>query len=247
MFEVSYVLPDTLGGDPAGRERLARVAGCDLVEVAIGDAPPPSLPWILRAASVDEDGRDLPRWHDRAWTSAFIAGLARIAGRPPAAVVIEPGSEWNRPSDIIQAIASIHEGLSSGLWMGPTVLVATCDEQSIPDGAAVAELWDHVIHRFPDLALHAGIALDASAFYAATRTRMAQELALVPPDALRYVRVHVHGKKPDLADPLPWRSIFDLVRRAPGAVLIAPAVEDQAALEPAILFCMVSLQSRAFT
>ena len=76
---------------------------------------------------------------------------------------------------------------------------------------------------------------------------MTAELALVPPGALRYVRLHTRGRKPDLGEPLPWRAVFGLVRRAPGTVLIAPAVEDPAALEPAILFCMVSLQGRAFT
>ena len=76
---------------------------------------------------------------------------------------------------------------------------------------------------------------------------MTAELALVPPDALRYVRLHTRGQKPDLGEPLPWRAVFGLVRRAPGTVLIAPAVEDPTALEPAILLCMVSLQGRAFT
>lgn len=247
MADVSYVLPDTLPGEPAEREAFACRCGCDLVEVAAGDAPPPALPWLLRAASTDEDGRDRPRWHDRAWTAVFVANAAGPADRAPAAVVIEPGDEWSRPADLVRAIALIHDGLLVRFGEAPAVLVANRSEQSLPDGAALAGFWDHLRRHAPDLAPHAGIALDAPEFYAATRTRMTAELALVPPDALRYVRLHTRGRKPDLGEPLPWRAVFGLVRRAPGTVLLAPAVRDPAALEPAILFCMVSLQGRAFT
>ncbi len=127
------------------------------------------------------------------------------------------------------------------------ILVANRAEQSLSDGAAIADFWDHLLRHAPGLAPYAGIALDAPEFYAATRTRMTAELALVPPGALRYVRLHTRGRKPDLGEPVPWRAVFGLVRRAEGTVLIAPAVEDPTALEPAILFCMVSLQGRAFT
>lgn len=247
MADVSYVLPDTLRGEPAERETFALRSGCDLVEVAVGDTPPPALPWLLRAASIDEDGRDRPRWHDRNWTAAFVAEALRAAGRVPAAVVIESGDEWSRPADLLRAITAIRDGLLARFGEAPAVLVANRAEQSLPDGAALAEFWDHLLSHAPDLAPHSGIALDAPEFYAATRTRMTAELALVPPSALRYVRLHTRGRKPDLGEPLPWRAVFGLVRRAPGTVLIAPAVEDPTALEPAILFCMVSLQGRAFT
>jgi hypothetical protein len=129
----------------------------------------------------------------------------------------------------------------------PAVLVANRAEQSLPDGAALAEFWAHLLRHAPHLACHAGIALDAPEFYAATKTRMATELALVPSGSVRYVRLHTRGRKPDLSDPLPWRAVFAMVRQAHDTVLIAPAVEDPAALESAILFCMVSLQGRAFT
>ncbi len=247
MADVSYVLPDTLPGEPAEREAFACRCGCDLVEVAVGDAPPPALTWLLRAASSDADGRDRPRWHDRAWTAAFVATAAGPAERAPAAVVIEPGDEWSRPADLVRAIAAVRDGLLARFGEAPAVLVANRAEQSLPDGAALAGFWDHLRGHAPELVPHAGIALDAPEFYAATRTRMAAELALVPPDALRYVRLHTRGRKPDLGDPLPWRAVFSLVRRAPGTVLLAPAVRDPTALEPAILFCMVSLQGRRFT
>ena len=247
MADVSYVLPDTLPGEPAEREALACRSGCDLVEVAVGDVPPPTLPWLLRTASIDEDGRDRPRWHDRAWTAAYVARAAGPAERPPVVVMIEPGDEWSRPADLVRAIAAVRDGLLARFGTASPVLVANRAEQSLPDGTALAEFWDHLNRHAPGLSPIAGIALDAPEFYAATRTRMTAELALVPPDALRYVRVHTRGGKPDLGEPLPWRAVFGLVRRAPRTVLIAPAVRDPAALEPAILFCMVSLQGRAFT
>ena len=247
MADVTYVLPDTLRGDPAEREGLALRTGCDLVEVAHGDSPPPALPWLLRTASTDEDDGDWPRWHDRAWTSAFVAGVAVPGGRPPAAIVIETGNEWNRPGDLARAIALVRERYLARSGVAPAVLVANRAGQALSDGATIAEFWDHLRSRSPDLVVHAGIALDAPEFYAATRTRMAAELALIPPDALRYVRVHTRGGKPDLGEPLPWRAVFGLVRQALGTILIAPAVQDRASLEPAILFCMVSLQGRVFT
>ncbi len=247
MADVSYVLPDTLSGEPAERETFARRCGCDLVEVAPGAAPPPALPWLLRAASTDEDGRDRPRWHDRAWTAAFVSAVLGAGDPALAAVVIEPGDEWSRPADLVRAIAAVRDGLHARFGGAPAVLVANRAEQSLPDGVALAGFWDHLRRRTPELAPHTGIALDAPEFYAATRTRMTAELALVPPDALRYVRLHTRGGKPDLNDPLPWRAVFGLVRRVPGPVLLAPAVNDSTALEPAILFCMVSLQGRAFT
>jgi len=247
MADVSYVLPDTLRGEPAEREAFALRSGCDLVEVAIGDALPPAMPWLLRATSTDEDGRDLPRWHDRTWTAAFVAEALGAVDRVPAAVVVEPGNEWSRPADLLRAIAAVRDGFLHCFGKAPAVLIANRAEQSLPDGAALAGFWDHLLRHAPDLAPHAGIALDVPEFYAATRTRMTAELALVPPDALRYVRLHTRGQKPDLGEPLPWRAVFGLIRRAPGTALIAPAVEDPTALEPAILFCMVSLQGRAFT
>ncbi|MEN6341691.1 MAG: hypothetical protein ABFC89_03940 [Methanospirillum sp.] len=247
MADVSYVLPDTLRGDPSEREAFALRSGCDLVEVPVGDAPPPALPWLLRAASTDEDGRDRPRWHDRLWTDAFVREGIRAADRAPATVVIEPGDEWSRPTHLVRAIVAVREGFLDRFGAGPTILVANRADQSIPDGAALAGFWDHLLSHAPDLAPHTGIALDAPEFYAATRTRMTAELALVPTGALRYLRIHTRGRKPDLGEALPWRAVFDLVRRAPGTVQVVPAVRDPAALDPAILFCMVSLQGRAFT
>lgn len=246
MADTCYVLPDTLLGEPAEREAFARRSGCDLVEIAVGDAPPPALPWVLRAASTD-DGRDRQRWHDRNWIAAFVARIAGDADRVPAVVVIESGDEFCRSADLVRAIVAIRDGLLARFGTSPPVLVGNRAERSLPDGVAIAGFWDYLLRHAPELAPHAGIALDIPEFYAATRTRMAAEIALVPPDALRYVRLHTRGRKPDLGDPLPWRSVFGLVRRAPGTVLIAPAVEDPEALEPAILFCMVSLQNRAFT
>ncbi len=247
MADTSYVLSDTLPGEPAEREAFARRSGCDLVEVAVGGAPPPALPWLLRTTSTDEDGRDRQRWHDRNWTAAFVAEAFGATDRAPAAVVIESGGEFCRPADLVRAIVAIRDELLARNGTTPSVLVSNRAEQSLPDGAALCEFWDHLIRHAPELAPHAGIALDAPEFYAATRTQMSSELALIPPDALRYVRVHSRGRKPDLGEALPWRAVFGLIRRAPGTVLIAPAVEDPAALEPAILFCMVSLQGRAFT
>lgn len=247
MADVSYILPDTLRGDPSEREAFAVRSGCDLVEVALGDLPPPAIPWVLRVASTDEDGRDQPRWHDRAWTTRWAADAAGTADRPPTAIVIEPGKEWNGPGAIVRAIAAIRDGFHVRFGANPAVLIANRADQSIPDGAGFAEFWDHLLRQVPALAPHTGLALDASEFYAATRSRMAAELTLVPPDALRYVRLHTRGGKPDLGDPLPWRAVFGLIRQASNTVLIAPAVEDPVALEPAILFCMLSLQGRAFT
>ena len=247
MAEVSYVLPDTLCGPPDAREALALRAGCEMVEVRPNDAPPQGLPWLLRAASVDEDGGDRPRWHDRAWTTAFVAETVRSAERAPSLVVIEPGEEWCGPGDLVRAVAALRDGLQARFGGAPAVLVANRADQSLHDGATIAEFWDYLLRRAPDLSSCSGIALDASEFYAATKTRMASELALLPPGVLRYVRVHTRGGKPDLGEPLPWRAVFTLVRRAPGPVAIAPAVKDPDALEPAILFCMLSLQGRAFT
>ncbi len=181
MADVSYVLPDTFPGEPAEREAFACRSGCDLVEVAVGDAPPPALPWLLRAASIDEDDRDRPRWHDRAWTAAFVATAAGTGDRPPAAVVIEPGDEWIRPADLVRAIAAVRAGLLTRFGTASPVLVANRAEQSLPDGAALAGFWDHLNRHAQDLAPHVGIALDAPEFYAATRTRMTAELALLPP------------------------------------------------------------------
>lgn len=247
MADVSYVLPDTLPGVPDAREALALRAGCDMVEVGPGDAPPPDLPWLLRIVSIDEDGCDRPRWHDRAWTGAFISETVRSAGRAPSAVVIEPGEEWCRAGDLVRAIAAIRDGLHARSGEAPTVLLTNRADQSLRDGATFSEFWGYLLRHAPHLATCTGIALDAPEFYAATKTRMAPELALLPAGALRYVRVHTRGGKPDLGEPLPWRAVFALVRRAPGPVAIAPAVEDPDALEPAILFCMLSLQGRAFT
>jgi hypothetical protein len=247
MADVSYLLPDTLSGDPSEREAFALRSGCDLVEVAIGDAPPPAIPWLLRAASLDEDGRDQPRWHDRAWTAAWAANAVRIADRPPIAIVIEAGKEWNGPGALVRAIAVIRDGFHVRFGASPAGLLANRVDQSISDGAAFAEFWDYLLLQVPSLAPYTGFALDAPEFYAATKSRMTAELERVPPDALRYVRIHTRGGKPDLGDPLPWRAVFRLIRQASGTVLIAPAVKDPAALEPAILFCMLSLQGRAFT
>jgi hypothetical protein len=247
MADVNYVLPDTIRADPAGREAFALRTGCDLVEVAMGDAPPPELPWLLRIASADEDGRDRPRWHDRAWTATLVGEALRPAKRAPAAVVIEPGEEWIQPSDLVRAVAAIRAELTGRFGELPGVLIANRADQSLRDGAAFAEFWGHLLRRAPHLLSHTGIALDAPEFYAATKTRMAAELARLPAGALRYVRVHTRGRKPDLGEPLPWSAVFTLVRRTPGTVMIAPAVQDSDALEPAILFCMVSLQGRTFT
>lgn len=247
MPNVTYILPDTLAGASDDRELLALQAGCDLVELGPGGSLPPTLPWLLRTAAADEHGRDLPRWYDRAWTTAFAAGLAPGADRAPAAVVIEPGSDRNRSGDLVRAIAAIHEALLGRFGTPVPVLVANRADQALPDGTALAEFWDYLVGHAPALAPHAGIALDAPELYAATRTRMAGELALLPPGALRYLRLQTRGKKPDLGDPLPWRAVFSLVRNAPGPVLIAPAVREPGDLAPALLFCMVNLQGRAFT
>ena len=248
MADVSYVLPDTFPGEPAEREAFACRSGCDLVEVAVGDAPPPALPWLLRAASIDEDDRDRPRWHDRpgpprSWRQRPVTG-----DRPPAAVVIEPGDEWIPAGRPGPGDRRVRAGLLTRFGTASPVLVANRAEQSLPDGAALAGFWDHLNRHAQDLAPHVGIALDAPEFYAATRTRMTAESALLPPTrfgTLRAGSTRGGGKPDSSASPSPGGP--GLVRRAPGTVLIAPAVRDPAALEPAILFCMVSLQGRAFT
>ena len=216
MADVSYVLPDTIPGEPAEREAFASRSGCDLVEVAVGDVPPPALPWLLRAASMDEDDRDRPRWHDRAWTAAFVARAAIPADAPTGRGPDRARERVESPLDLLRAIAAVRDGLLARFGTAPAVLVANRAEQSLPDGAALAEFWDHLTRHAPELAPHTGIALDVPEFYTATRTRMTAELALVPPDALRYVRLHTRGRKPDLGEPLPWRAVFGLVRRAPG-------------------------------
>lgn len=246
MADIWYVLPDTLGGDPAGREALARSTGCDIVEVGPANLPPPTLPWLLRVVARDEDGRDRPRWRDRAWTAALVT-RATAGDRAPTAVVVEPGDEFCTPADLVRGITAIRDGCADRYGAAPAVLVANRAEGALPDGGALAEFWDYLLRHAPDLSPHAGVALDVPELYAVTRTRMAAELALVPPGALRYLRVHTHGRKPDLGEALPWGAVFGLVREAPGTVWIAPAVTDPAALEPAILFCMISLQGRRFT
>lgn len=247
MADVLYVLPDTIRGGPADREALALRSGCDLVEVSPGDAPPPGLPWLLRASSMDEEGADAPRWYDRSWTAGFIGGLVDQYPRAPVTVVIDPGNEWSRPKDIVRAIGAIRDRFHARCAESPAVLVANRAAQSIPDGQSLEEFWSFLVGAKPDLAVHAGIALNVPELYAVARSRLEEDLARVPLPALRYVRVHTRGRRPDLGDPLPWRAVFGLVRRAPSTVLIAPAVDHTSALEPAILFCMVSLQGRAFT
>jgi len=161
--------------------------------------------------------------------------------------VIEPGPDRNRPADLVRAIEAVRGAAPTGPAPPPSVLVAHRPGQAIPDGAGLAEFWAYLVRRAPALAPHAGLALDPSALYAAARTRTAAEVARIPPGAVRYLRVHWQGERPDLADPVPWRSVFRLVRKNPGAVLVAPAVLDPGRLEAAILFCMVMLQERAFT
>ena len=247
MPNVTYVLPDSLSAPPAPREALALQAGCDIVEVGPADSVPPSLPWLLRLSSIDEHGRDLPRWYDRTWTTALAGSLAPDTDRAPEAVTIEPGSDRNRLGDLVRAIGAIHGALFERFGTRVPVLIANRADQALPDGAALAEFWEYLARRAPDLVLCSGIALDASELYTTTRTRMVAELGLLSPASLRYLRLHTRGRKPDLNDPLPWRTVLGLVRKAPGTVLIAPAVRDPAQLEPAILFCMVNLQERPFT
>ena len=247
MPNVTYVLADSIPGTPASREALALQAGCDIVEVKARDSVPPSLPWLLRLSSIDEHGRDLPRWFDRAWTDALADSLPLDADRAPEAVIIEPGADRNRSGDLVRAIGTLHGTLFERFGMRIPVLVANRADQALPDGAALAEFWDYLVRHAPDLAPCAGIALDAPEFYAATRTRMARELALVPPVSLRYLRLQTREKKPDLSDPIPWRAVFGLVRKSPGPVFLSPAVRDPVQLAPSILFCMVNLQERPFT
>lgn len=247
MADVSYVLPDSIQDDPAGREALALRTGCDFVEVGPGVAAPEKLPWVLRAVPASVDGPALQRWRDRAWTAAFAAGAAAAVERVPAAVLIGPGDEWTGPADLARAVAAIRDGFLVRFGEAPSVLIANGEGDARDAGTELAEFWDHLRRRAPGLVAHSGIAVDAPALYAVTRSRMAAELELVPVEALRYVRVHSRGRRPDLGEPLPWRAVFDLVRRAPGTVMIAPAVRDREALEGAILFCMLSLQGRAFT
>lgn len=247
MPNVTYVLSDSLPGTPAARETLALQVGCDIVEIGPGESVPPSLPWLLRLSSTDQHSRDLPRWYDRAWTDTLSGSIADGADRAPVAVTIEPGADRNRPGDLVRAIGAIHEALLGRFETQVPVLVANRLDQVLCDGATLAEFWEYLVRRAPDLVPFAGIALDGPEFYAATRSRMVDELALLPLPSLRYLRLHTRNKRPDLADPLPWRTVFGLVKKAPGTVLLAPAVRDPVELAPAVLFCMVNLQERAFT
>jgi hypothetical protein len=247
MADIRYVFPDTLGGDPSSREQLARLAGCDLVEVGPGDPVPPSLPRVLRVGSTDDEARELPRWYDRAWLEAFVGETVEFSGSVPAIAVIDPGAERNRHSDLVRAITTIRHGFLTARGAAPLVLVQNGADRAIPDGAALADFWDYLVRHAPALAPFAGIAVDVPGLYEVARSRTKDELSLVPAEALGYLRIHTRGGKPDLADAVPWKAVFALVRKTLRPCAIAPAVRDPALLEPAILFCMVNLQERAFT
>ena len=220
--------PTSATSSPIPSRRARRAGGVRLSLAAATSSRSPSVtsrrrpcPGCSGRPRYDEDGRDRPRWHDRAWTAAFVARAAGPADRAPVVVVIEPGDEWSRPGGPRPGDRRHPRGIPRPLRQGsagpgrqPGRAVPSRRQQRSRSSGSTSTAMLPTSHPI------AGIALDAPEFYAATRTRMTAELALVPPGALRYVRLHTRGRK---ARPRRAPSLAGRLRPGPAGARDGPA------------------------
>jgi len=221
-----------------------------VAELYDAETRPAPLPYILHTEPSlprrGEYGIPSPpaplRWYDRDWTDALVEMTILVAERlnaAPAAVEIHPGDRRNGNGDVVAGMAAIRDAFEERFGTAPAVLLENrTDGQFIGTGKAIARFWAHLASAAPELAGDCGVVLDVQQLYTKTKDDFLAHLGAIPPDALKAFHIHrLHRVVPSLADPIPWREVFALIRELGRPVLVNPEVHHLGLVAPTMAFC----------
>ena len=218
-----------------------------ITELYDAETGPASLPYILHTepSLPRMDGYGVRsqaplRWYDAAWARALvemILGISEQLNTPPAAVEIHPGDQRNRDDDLVRAMLAIRSAYEDRFGAVPAILLENRTGQFIQEGLSITRFWKHLLSVAPELSVDCGIVLDVQQLATVTRTRVASNLAAIPPEALKAFHIHALHRAPSMENTIPWAKVFSTIRQLDSPVLINPEVHHLGQVEQTIAFC----------
>jgi hypothetical protein len=221
-----------------------------------GDALPEELKYILHTEPVLR-GHDVLKWYDKRWLDQFanmIIFLSEFLGKPASVIEIHPGDRRkNFFEDITKSIRFLLDKYSETFGVEPLILLENRTEQRISRGREIRDFWNFLSENHLDLKDKFGIVLDVQQLYTRERRDLEKKLKTIqleilharfvkafdsiPSEAIKGFHIHCKHKVPDQHDEIPWKLVFDRIKRLESHIIINPEVLNEKWVEPTIEFC----------
>ena len=217
---------------------------------------PEELKYILHTEPVLR-GHDVLKWSDKGWLDKFanmLIFLSEFLGKPASIIEIHPGDR--RKSffkDIVKSIRFLLDKYSEAFGVEPLILLENRTKQRISRGREIRDLWNFLSENHSDLKDKFGIVLDIQQLYTRERrdlekklktiqlgilrARLIEAFDIIPSEALKGFHIHCKHKVPDQHDEIPWKLVFNRIKRLESHMIINPEVLNEKWVEPTIEFC----------
>jgi hypothetical protein len=235
---------------PLGKEAISNLYERD------GDILPEELKYILHTEPVLK-GHDVLKWSDKGWLDKFanmLIFLSEFLGKPASIIEIHPGDRRkNFFSNIVKSISFLLDKYSEAFGVEPLILLENRTEQRISRGREIRDFWNFISNNCSDLKDKFGIVLDVQQLYTRERRDLEKKLKtiqleilharfvkafdIIPSEALKGFHIHCKHKAPDQHNEIPWKLVFDRIKRLEGHIIINPEVLNEKWVEPTIKFC----------
>ena len=229
------------------------------------EALPEELKYILHTEPVLR-GHDVLKWYDKRWLDQFanmIIFLSESLGKPASIVEIHPGDRSkNFFEDIVRSIRFLLDKYSEAFGVEPLILLENRTEQRISRGREIRDFWNFLSENHLDLKGKFGIVLDVQQLYTREgrdlekklktiqlgilHARFIKAFDIIPSEAIK--GFHIHGSRrsgrsrrvhqvPREDGEVPWKVLFDRIKRLESHIIINPEVLNEKWVEPTIEFC----------
>jgi len=184
-------------------------------------------------------------WHDTQWRKKLVQMLLNLCdylGYPASFIEIHPGGRGNSNENLLCACREILEAFEKEYSSTLIILLENRTKQFISTGRHLNSFWKYLKEKHADLETHVGIVLDVQQLFTATGKRFIQELDLIPREAIKGLHIHRKHGPPSLADPIPWRYVFEHLREILPQALLNPEIHHRDDVPVAIQFCLERIQ-----
>jgi hypothetical protein len=180
------------------------------------------------------------KWHEQAWVESMIEMIISISDylKAPAAMIeIHPGDRRNTCQDLIGACREILNRYNQAVGETPQLLLENRTGQFVSTGDDLADFWGEVVGVPGGLSTAVGIVLDIQQLYTVTREDFERQFSMIPLEAIKGLHVHSRHRTPSLEDRIPWRIVFDRLRKSEAPLIINPEIHHGSSVPAALAFC----------
>lgn len=180
------------------------------------------------------------QWFDEKWVEKFVDMLLSLSNffkLSPSIVEIHPGNRRNSFKDILVAAKYLMDKLNDRFGFVPFIFLENRTGQFISTGVEIAHFYNFLMERFPSLENKFGVILDIQQLYTTTKKRFLGELKIIPLGAVKGLHIHRRHDVPKLSDEIPWKEVFDKIKKAKNNLIINPEIHHKNKVKDAIAFC----------